>query len=178
MAEGDDEKKGVVTVATLIKVKNVISDKELNKAFSIRSRVFVREQGVPREIELDKDDERATHLVAYIHGKMVGTARLVIRRRQAKIGRMAVLKRYRGKGVGKELLTRSVGLARKKGAKGIFLHAQAAVVGFYEKRGFHCVGRVFVEAGIPHRKMVLIQRNPHLERSLQRSNKQARKLLV
>ena len=165
-------------MAALIKVKKVISNKELNNAFSIRFRVFVREQGVPREIELDEDDERATHFVAYIHGKMVGTARLVIKRRWAKIGRMAVLKRYRGKGVGKELLTRSVGLARKKGAKGIFLHAQAPVVGFYEKRGFRCLGRVFVEAGIPHRKMVLIQRNPHLERSLQRSNKQARKLLV
>ena len=77
-------------MAVLIKVKEVISDKEVNKAFSIRFRVFVREQGVPREIELDEDDVRATHLVAYIHGKMVGAARLVIRWRQAKIGRRDV----------------------------------------------------------------------------------------
>ncbi len=152
-------------MAALIKVKGVISDKELKKAFSIRLRVFVREQGVPREVELDADDKRAIHFLARIRGRVVGTARLVIKRRQAKIGRMAVLKKYRGRGVGKELLERTIGLARKKRAKVIFLHAQAPVIGFYEKRGFSCVGRVFAEAGIPHRKMVLIQKDQSLGRS-------------
>ncbi len=146
-------------MAALIEVKEVISDKELKKAFSIRLRVFVREQGVPREVELDADDKRATHFLARIRGRVVGTARLVIRRRQAKIGRMAVLKRYRGRGIGKELLERTVRLARERRAKVIFLHAQAPVISFYEKRGFSCVRRVFMEAGIPHRKMVLIQKD-------------------
>lgn len=143
-------------MASLTKVKKIVSREELKTAFSIRLRVFVREQGVPKEIELDEDDKKATHFLADVHGKAVGTARLVVQRGQAKIGRMAVLKSYRGRGVGKELLTRAVGLARKNGAKVIFLHAQVPVIGFYEKMGFHCVGRVFVEAGIPHRKMVLI----------------------
>ncbi len=128
---------------------------ELERAYSIRLRVFVREQGVRREIELDGDDRSATHLVAELGGQIVGTARLVIKRDQAKIGRMAVLRRYRGKGVGKELLKRAVALAKRRGAKGIFLHAQVPVIPFYEKMGFHCVGRVFLEAGIPHRKMVV-----------------------
>jgi len=128
---------------------------ELARAYSIRLRVFVREQGVPREIELDEDDRSATHLVAERGGKIVGTARLVIKRTQAKIGRMAVLRTHRGKGVGKALLKGAVALARRRGAKVIFLHAQVAVIPFYQKMGFHCVGGVFLEAGIPHRKMAL-----------------------
>ncbi len=143
-------------MASPAKVRRIVSREELRTAFSIRLRVFVREQGVPREIELDEDDKKANHFLADIHGKAVGTARLVVQRGQAKIGRMAVLKSYRGRGVGKELLTRAVGLARKNGAKVIFLHAQVPVIGFYKKMGFHCVGQVFVEAGIPHCKMVLI----------------------
>ncbi|MGH7771245.1 MAG: GNAT family N-acetyltransferase [Candidatus Binatia bacterium] len=144
-------------MASLTKVRRIISHEELKKAFAIRLRVFVEEQGVPKEIELDEDDKKATHFLADVHGKAVGTARLVVQRGQAKIGRMAVLKSYRGRGVGKELLTRAVGLARKNGAKVIFLHAQVPVISFYKKMGFRCVGPVFVEGGIPHRKMVLMQ---------------------
>lgn len=138
-----------------ITVKRVTSQNELKKAFSVRLRVFVREQGVPREVELDRDDRRAAHFLAYLDGRVVGTARLVIKGGEAKIGRMAVLKSYRGKGIGKELLKRSVRLAHRRRVRRIFLHAQVPVVGFYEKRGFRCIGRVFMEAGIAHRKMVL-----------------------
>lgn len=140
--------------AALTRVEEVVSAKELKRAFSIRLRVFVREQGVPQEIELDEDDQRASHLLARIRGRAVGTARLVIKNRRAKIGRMAVLKGYRGKGAGKALLKRAIESARKKKVKAIYLHAQIPVIGFYEKMGFHCVGRLFMEAGIPHRKMV------------------------
>ncbi|HSF59257.1 MAG TPA: GNAT family N-acetyltransferase, partial [Candidatus Binatia bacterium] len=87
--------------------------------------------------------------------KAVGTARLVMRHRNAKIGRMAVLKTFRGRGVGRNLLTRAVATAKKQGAKNIYLHAQVPVIGFYEAMAFRCVGPVFKEAGIPHRKMVL-----------------------
>ena len=117
-------------------------------------RVFVREQGVPPDIELDPDDRRAIHFLASIDGKAVGTARIVARRASVKIGRMAVLKGFRGKGVGARLLTHALAAAHKLGARKIYLHAQVAVLGFYEKAGFVCVGLVFDEAGIPHRKMV------------------------
>jgi predicted GNAT family N-acyltransferase len=142
----------------MIRVRTILSKKELQRAFSIRLRVFVREQGVPLEMELDRDDRIATHLLAEIHGKPAGTARLVVKNGRAKIGRMAVLKSYRGKEIGKALLERAVGMARKRGAKIIYLHAQVSVVAFYEKSGFRSVGRVFSEAGIPHRKMVLGRR--------------------
>ena len=141
----------------MTRVEEVVSEKELKRVFSIRLRVFVREQGVPEEIELDKDDQRATHFLATVRGRAVGTARLVIKDGRAKIGRMAVLKSYRGKGVGKALLKRAIESARKSKAKVIYLHAQVPVIGFYEKMGFHSVGRLFREAGIPHRKMVFVR---------------------
>jgi predicted GNAT family N-acyltransferase len=137
-----------------VRVKKVKVKTELKKAFAIRLRVFVREQGVPREIELDSDDEKAMHLLAFVQRKAVGTARVVVKARAAKIGRMAVLKSCRGRGIGKELLKRALKLARTSGVDHIYLHAQVSVIGFYENFGFRPQGRVFMEAGIPHRKMI------------------------
>jgi predicted GNAT family N-acyltransferase len=137
------------------RVERVSSKSKREKALAIRKRVFVREQGVPEEIEMDRDDERAIHFLAFDSGKAVGTARLVIRQSSAKIGRMAVLKNYRGKGIGTKLLRRAIVTARRQGAQSIYLHAQVPVIGFYEALAFRCVGPVFEEAGIPHRKMVL-----------------------
>lgn len=139
----------------MARIRRIVSEKELTRAFAIRLRVFVHEQGVPEEVELDEDDRKATHLLASVGSRPVGTARLVITGAKAKIGRMAVLKSYRGKGIGKALLKRALELARKRRAKLIYLHAQASVVGFYEKLGFRPAGRVFMEAGIAHRKMIL-----------------------
>jgi predicted GNAT family N-acyltransferase len=139
----------------VLRVRQVSSGKELAKAFAIRIRVFVREQKVPAEIEMDRDDERAAHFIAFSGKNAVGTARVVMRRGSAKIGRMAVLKSYRRRGVGKKLLRRAIALARRHRAQKIYLNAQVPVIGFYETMGFRCVGPVFDEAGIPHRKMIL-----------------------
>jgi predicted GNAT family N-acyltransferase len=70
---------------------------------------------------------------------------------------MAVLKRYRRKGIGKKLLRHAIRLALRRGVRKIYLHAQVAVIGFYEALGFRCAGDVFSEAGIPHRKMIYIR---------------------
>ena len=140
---------------TALRVKRVSSTKELEQALAIRMRVFVREQGVPEEIETDLDDKHAFHFLALDGNQAVGTARVVMRHSSAKIGRMAVLKTFRGRGVGRKLLTHAVVTAKKQGAKNIYLHAQIPVIGFYEAMAFRCVGSVFREAGIAHRKMVL-----------------------
>ena len=140
---------------TTIHVKRVSSKKEMAQAYDIRMRVFVQEQGVPAEIELDRDDNRAIHFLALVSGKPAGTARLVKHRGDVKIGRMAVLKPFRRKGVGKTLLRQAIATAKKLHANKIYLHAQVAVTGFYEKQNFRCAGPIFDEAGIPHRKMVL-----------------------
>jgi predicted GNAT family N-acyltransferase len=140
-----------------VRVNRVSSKKERERALAIRKRVFVDEQGVPEEIEMDRDDKRAFHFLAFEGNQAVGTARVVMRHRNAKIGRMAVLKNYRGKGIGTKLLRRAIVAARTRGAQKIYLHAQVPVIGFYEAMAFRCVGPVFKEAGIPHRKMVLTQ---------------------
>jgi predicted GNAT family N-acyltransferase len=136
-------------------VRQVSSEKELNKVYTIRTRVFVKEQGVPQEIELDHHDKRAFHFLVFEAGKAVGTARVVMHRGSAKIGRMAVLKSYRRRGIGTKLLKRVIAIAKNHGAQKIYLHAQVPVIGFYEAMAFQCVGPVFKEAGIPHRKMIL-----------------------
>ncbi len=143
------------SVKAILRVRQITARREIAKAFAIRMRVFVKEQGVPAEIELDSDDERATHFLAYVGTSAVGTARIVARHGTAKIGRMAVSKNYRGRGIGKELLQRATETAKKRGAKTIYLHAQVPVIGFYQSMGFRSVGPIFDEAGIPHRKMIL-----------------------
>jgi predicted GNAT family N-acyltransferase len=147
-------------VKPIVRITRATSRDDLRKAFAIRTRVFVREQGVPAEIELDRDDWKAIHFLALISGNAVGTARVVFRRHHAKIGRMAVLKSYRGMGVGSKLLKRAIETAKKRRARRIYLHAQVAVSSFYQSAGFRAVGPVFEEAGIPHRKMTWTKRSP------------------
>lgn len=140
---------------SIVAIKRVSSQAELVQAFTIRIQVFVKEQRVPAEIELDSDDQRAIHFLAIKSGEAVGTARVVMKHGNAKIGRMAVLKTYRRKGIGAALLKRAIMAAKRLRAERIYLHAQVAVIDFYERLGFRAVGRVFDEAGIAHRKMVL-----------------------
>jgi predicted GNAT family N-acyltransferase len=137
-----------------VTVKRISSEAELARAFAIRIRVFVKEQSVPRAIELDDDDRRAAHFLATVGTRAVGTARVVLHHGAAKIGRMAVLKSYRRRGVGAKLLAHAIAAARRMKARKIYLHAQVAVVGFYQRMNFHAVGPVFDEAGIAHRKMI------------------------
>ena len=100
------------------------------------------------------------HFLATVGTRAVGTARVVLHHGAAKIGRMAVLKSYRRRGVGAKLLAHAIAAARRMKARKIYLHAQVAVVGFYQRMNFHAVGPVFDEAGIAHRKM--IWRGPQL----------------
>jgi predicted GNAT family N-acyltransferase len=142
-------------LSSAVKIKRVTSQLELVQVFTIRIRVFVQEQGVPAEIELDTDDQRAIHFLAIKSGKAAGTARVVMRHGDAKIGRMAVLKSYRRKGVGAALLKRAILAANRLHARRIYLNAQVAVIGFYQRMGFRSFGAIFEEAGILHRKMIL-----------------------
>ena len=137
-----------------IAVKRVTGLAELQRAYAIRIRVFVNEQGVPRDIELDDDDRQAHHFLASVGGRTVGTARVVLTHGAAKIGRMAVLKSYRRRGVGSKLLKRAIAMAQQLHVSKIYLHAQIAVIDFYRCLNFYAVGPVFDEAGIAHRKML------------------------
>lgn len=116
----------------------------------IRQRVFVAEQRVPRELELDDLDERCIHAVSFVAGVAVGTARLT---EDGHIGRMAVLRGRRGQGIGTRLLTALLARARADGLAEVALNAQVQAIPFYERQGFVALGPVFEDAGIPHRRM-------------------------
>jgi len=128
-------------------------DEAKDLAYPIRLTVFVHEQGVPEALEIDTDDALAWHAVILDHGKAIATGRLL---KNGKIGRLAVLKEYRGLGLGSELLKTLVSYGRQEGITQFFLHAQTSAVGFYERHSFKATGLPFEEAGIDHIKMVLM----------------------
>lgn len=128
-----------------------------NDAFLIRETVFVQEQGVPVVLELDEFDPSAAHALAYESTKCVGTGRLVNLGSGAfQIGRMAVLSRFRGRGLGGKILEKLIDLAKSQDASKIILHSQVSAIPFYEKLGFQAEGSIFDEAGIAHRNMILV----------------------
>jgi len=120
-------------------------------AGAIREAVFVAEQGVPAEIELDEWDERSEHALACEDGgRAVGTGRLLP---DGHIGRMAVLRERRGRGVGAAVLAALIDRARERGMRRVVLNAQSRAVPFYSRFGFAVSGVEFIEAGIPHVEM-------------------------
>ncbi len=120
-------------------------------ARSVREAVFVVEQGVPRELELDANDSRSRHVVARdAFGTPIGTGRLLP---DGHIGRMAVLSSWRGQGVGRALLERLLDEAGAAGMSSLALNAQVQACDFYRKFGFVEVGAEFIEAGMAHRAM-------------------------
>ena len=129
-------------------------------AFLVRQAVFIQEQRVPAELELDEFDLSATHALAYQDAQCIGTGRLVeLGNGQTQIWRLAVLAQFRGVGIGKQILEKLVELAISQGAKTIILHAQLSAIPFYEKLGFQVQGDAYDEAGIAHRNMILLLPN-------------------
>ncbi|HQW90633.1 MAG TPA: GNAT family N-acetyltransferase [Nitrospira sp.] len=119
---------------------------------AIRETVFIHEQGVPVELEWDGLDSSCAQVLAWNdRGEAIGTARM---QQNGTIGRMAVLKDWRSRGVGRALLQTLLDLAVRQGLPRVSLSAQIHALGFYERAGFHAVGELFIDAGIPHRKMV------------------------
>ena len=121
-------------------------------AAPIRFEVFVHEQRVPAVLEMDAMDEQCLHAVAFHEDKPVGTGRLLP---DGHIGRMAVLKNHRNKGVGAAMLKRLIEAARQRGDREVALSAQVHAVPFYRAHGFVEEGDAYEEAGIPHQGMRL-----------------------
>ena len=120
------------------------------EAAPIRYAVFVEEQGVPLEMELDEHDPASLHALAFDGGAAVGTGRLLP---DAHIGRMAVRREFRGRGVGSAILLRLCDAARSRGEREVVLAAQLHALEFYRAHGFEAYGAVYQDAGIPHQDM-------------------------
>lgn len=137
------------------------SDPEIEQCYEMRNEVFIQEQKVPVEIEMDSYDETAVHILATYREKPCGAARLVISddKMMGKIGRVCVLSSYRRKGIGRKIMEHAIQELRRileKDGKAK-LGAQTHALKFYESMGFQLVpGEEYLAAGgVPHRDMVL-----------------------
>jgi predicted GNAT family N-acyltransferase len=125
----------------------------------LRRTVFIEEQCVPDELEWDGLDEDALHILAEdVNGNAIATARMLT---DGHIGRVAVLRSWRGLGVGRALMSYLLEMAQQRGDSHVFLDAQVDAIDFYRRLGFVAEGAVFMDAGIPHRHMHLALDGEH-----------------
>jgi predicted GNAT family N-acyltransferase len=134
--------------------KLVTDDDELTEAFEVRRQVFVQEQGISEDVVFDGHDQGALHVVVKDGQRVIGSARVqFVAGNQAKLERMAILRPYRGKGIGKEMLLFLDTVLKDRQVQRMIIHAQLEVVPFYKSCGFNEFGLPFREAGIKHIKM-------------------------
>jgi predicted GNAT family N-acyltransferase len=114
--------------------------------------VFIEEQNVPIDIEIDGLDDKSEHVIAYIEDKPVGCARIRINN-FAKLERIAVMRNYRDKGLGRKITEFLIDYCKQKNIDEIRLHAQLYTTDFYKRLGFIERGETFLEADIEHIEM-------------------------
>ncbi len=133
-------------------VRTVADERDLRAAFAVRLEVFTGDQGINEDEDRDGLDDGADHVLALVRDRPVGTARLVMLDdgRTARIGRMAVLKPYRMRGIGRAIVEKLLAIAVEKGVQTVILGAQEQAAGFYERLGFGATEERYMEVGIPH----------------------------
>jgi predicted GNAT family N-acyltransferase len=122
---------------------------------NIREKVFIQEQKVTPELEWDGMDEKAIHFLVFKDEEAIGCARAIVIKSQMQLGRMAVLKEYRGQGAGSTLIEKAIVTAKLKQLSSIQISAQCNAINFYVKFGFEVMGDTYLDAEILHRDMTL-----------------------
>ncbi|MHC5226878.1 GNAT family N-acetyltransferase [Enterococcus sp. LJL99] len=132
-----------------------VTNKTYLDAVSIRKTVFINEQGVPKELELDDYENKCIYLVLYSDkDEPIATCRLLpLNNDTVKLQRMAVKKEFRGQAYGRLLIEEAEKIAKEKGYQIITLGAQITALGFYERLGYKKYGELFLDAGIEHYQM-------------------------
>lgn len=136
-----------------MKIKKITTTQQLEQAFTIRKKVFVAEQNVPEEEEVDSFDVldgECQHVLLIEDEIAVGTGRVRLVDEYGKLQRVAILKEYRQYGFGKVIILKLEELAAAQGATKAKLDAQVHAIGFYEKLGYSVQSEVFMDAGIEH----------------------------
>lgn len=129
---------------------------DIQICLELRRVVFIDEQGVSEADERDDLDAHAVHLLAWVDGVPVGSARLLPMGKIGKIGRVCVLKSQRGTGLGAAIIGTAIEeFRRMPGVETVKLGAQTHALAFYAKLGFTAYGPIYDDAGIPHRDMML-----------------------
>ncbi|MCR2820963.1 GNAT family N-acetyltransferase [Lederbergia panacisoli] len=129
------------------------TEAQLQDAFNIRKTVFVEEQKVPIELEIDEFENNSDHFVLYSKDTPVGAGRFRLLEGKGKLERICVLSDQRGTGAGKKLMNEIEHYAKKSGINVLKLNAQTYAIPFYEKLGYSVVSEEFLDAGIPHKTM-------------------------
>ncbi|MFD1206045.1 MULTISPECIES: GNAT family N-acetyltransferase [Sporosarcina] len=138
----------------MFEVKIACTEKERDDAFFVRKKVFVEEQGVPLNLEIDEFDKSATHFVVYEDERPIGAGRIrEIQEGIGKVERVCILKEYRGKHLGNLAMKALEKQAQETKMKKIVLNAQSYAIPFYEKLGYVVTSPEFMDADIPHRAM-------------------------
>ena len=132
----------------------VKNQQQLEDAFFVRKEVFIKEQHVSPEEEMDHLDQESSHLVIYDEKEPIGAGRLRLVDGYGKLERICVLKSHRSLGIGNLIIQALEEEAAKQGAVQFMLNAQTQAVPFYEKHGYKVVSEEFLDANIPHVKMV------------------------
>ncbi|WP_066187143.1 MULTISPECIES: GNAT family N-acetyltransferase [Gracilibacillus] len=135
----------------IIEAKN---EKVLADGYKVRFEVFVDEQQVPKDLEIDEWEEAATHFVGYRNNQPIAASRMRFVDQYAKMERICVVKAHRNQGLGKELLLFMEDVAKKQQYTKAKLNGQIQAVDFYQHLGYHIVSDEFLDAGIPHVTMV------------------------
>ncbi|WP_372403472.1 GNAT family N-acetyltransferase [Acinetobacter piscicola] len=123
------------------------------EAKMVRTDVFIQEQNIAEHDEWDAEDDTSLHFVMYDQQQAIATARLL---KNNSIGRVAVLKNYRGQGIGQQLMQYIIMVAATEQRAFLKLSAQVHAIGFYEKLGFQVKGERYLDCGIPHVDMFLM----------------------
>ena len=127
----------------------------LSQLKNIREKVFIQEQKVTPQLEWDGMDEKAIHFLVFNDKAAIGCARAIVIKDHMQLGRMAVLKEYRGQGIGSALLEKAMTIAKLNQLSAIYISAQCHAIDFYKKFGFEVKSDIYLDAEIPHRDMTL-----------------------
>jgi predicted GNAT family N-acyltransferase len=137
-----------------MKMKLVTNEKELEDAFYVRKIVFIEEQNVPAEEEIDQYESEAQHFVLYDNNEPIGAGRFRMLDGLGKVERICVLKGKRKSGAGKAIMEGIEQYAIEKGITKLKLNAQTHAIPFYTNLGYETVSEEFLDAGIPHKTMI------------------------
>lgn len=136
-----------------MEVKVVTNEKELADAYDVRKKVFVDEQKVPLEEEIDQYEESADHFIAYQNGEAAGAGRFRVVDGLGKVERICVLSSQRGTGAGKAIMQKIEEHAKSQSIVAMKLNAQTHAIPFYSSLGYEVISEEFLDAGIPHKTM-------------------------
>ncbi|CAM8391254.1 GNAT family N-acetyltransferase [Candidatus Methylopumilus universalis] len=138
-----------------LKVEVVKWIDEYDSLTMIREKVFIEEQKVTSQLEWDGMDKEAIHFLAFKDEKAIGCARALVIEYCMQLGRIAVLKEYRGEGIGSALIEKAMTTAKLNQLSAIYISAQCHAIDFYKKFGFEVTSDIYLDAEILHRDMTL-----------------------